>query len=72
MTTTMQAAVFQGKGKIGLREVPRPVPGVGQALIKVTLTTICGTDIHILTGEYPVKEGLIVGRDGVMKVAIRP
>jgi alcohol dehydrogenase len=65
MTTTMQAAVFQGKGKIGLREVPRPVPGVGQALIKVTLTTICGTDIHILTGEYPVKEGLIVGHEPV-------
>ena len=55
MTTTMQAAVFQGKGKIGLREVPRPAPGVGQALIKVTLTTICGTDVHILKGEYPVK-----------------
>jgi len=61
--TTMQAAVFQGKGKIGLREVPRPVPGVGQALIKVTLTTICGTDVHILKGEYPVKEGLIVGHE---------
>jgi alcohol dehydrogenase len=65
MTTTMQAAVFQGKGKIALREVPRPVPGVGQALIKVTLTTICGTDVHILKGEYPVKEGLIVGHEPV-------
>ncbi|HVV50245.1 MAG TPA: zinc-binding dehydrogenase [Polyangia bacterium] len=61
----MRAAVFQGKGKIGLREVPRPVPGVGQALIKVTLTTICGTDVHILKGEYPVREGLIVGHEPV-------
>ena len=65
MATTMRAAVFQGKGKIALREVPRPVPGVGQALIKVTLTTICGTDVHILKGEYPVKEGLIVGHEPV-------
>jgi alcohol dehydrogenase len=63
--TTMQAAVFQGKGKIGLREVPRPVPGVAQALIKVTLTTICGSDVHILKGEYAVKEGLIVGHEPV-------
>jgi threonine dehydrogenase-like Zn-dependent dehydrogenase len=65
MSTTMRAAVFQGKGKIGLREVPRPVPGVGEALIRVTLTTICGTDVHILKGEYPVKEGLTVGHEPV-------
>ncbi len=65
MSATMRAAVFQGKGKIGLREVPRPAPGVGQALIKVTLTTICGTDVHILKGEYPVREGLVVGHEPV-------
>jgi threonine dehydrogenase-like Zn-dependent dehydrogenase len=41
------------------------VPGVGEALIRVTLTTICGTDVHILKGEYPVKEGLIVGHEPV-------
>jgi threonine dehydrogenase-like Zn-dependent dehydrogenase len=45
--------------------VPRPEPGVGDALIKVTLTTICGTDVHILKGEYPVREGLIVGHEPV-------
>src|SRR6187455_444054 len=65
MSTTMRAAVFQGKGKIGLREVPRPVPGVGEALIRVTLTTICGTDVHILKGEYPVRPGLVVGHEPV-------
>jgi alcohol dehydrogenase len=63
--TTMRAAVFLGKGKIGLREVPRPEPGVGQALARVTLTTICGTDVHILKGEYPVREGLVVGHEPV-------
>ena len=65
MSTTMRAAVFEGKGKITIREVPRPVPGVGEALVKVTLTTICGTDVHILKGEYPVKQGLIIGHEPV-------
>jgi threonine dehydrogenase-like Zn-dependent dehydrogenase len=62
---SMQAAVFLGKGKIAIREMPRPEPGVGQAVIRVTLTTICGTDVHILKGEYPVRQGLVVGHEPV-------
>jgi threonine dehydrogenase-like Zn-dependent dehydrogenase len=62
---TMRAAVFEKQGSIKLREVPRPRPGVGEALIRVTLTTICGTDVHILRGEYPVRAGLIVGHEPV-------
>jgi threonine dehydrogenase-like Zn-dependent dehydrogenase len=62
---TMRAAVFQGKGKISLREVPRPEAGIGEALVKITLTTICGTDIHILKGEYPIRAGLVVGHEPV-------
>lgn len=62
---TMRAAVFQGKGKIAIREVPRPEPGPGDALIKISVTTICGTDIHILKAEYPVKEGLTIGHEPV-------
>lgn len=61
----MKAAVFVERGAIRLREVPRPEAGVGQALVKVTLTTICGTDVHILKGEYPVKPGLVVGHEPV-------
>lgn len=61
----MRAAVFAAAGKIELREVARPVPGPGEALVKVTLTTICGTDVHILKGEYPVRPGLIVGHEPV-------
>jgi alcohol dehydrogenase len=61
----MRAAVFEKQGSIKLREVPKPRPGVGEALIRVTLTTICGTDVHILRGEYPVKSGLIVGHEPV-------
>ena len=61
----MRAAVFVERGAIRLREVPRPEAGIGQALVKITLTTICGTDVHILKGEYPVKAGLIVGHEPV-------
>ena len=64
----MRAAVFLGKDKIELREVERPVPGVGEALVRVTLTTICGTDVHILKGEYPVREGLTIGHEPVGRV----
>jgi threonine dehydrogenase-like Zn-dependent dehydrogenase len=62
---TMRAAVFEREGKISIREVPKPEPGIGEAVIRVTLTTICGTDVHILLGEYPVKPGLIVGHEPV-------
>jgi threonine dehydrogenase-like Zn-dependent dehydrogenase len=34
-------------------------------VIRVTLTTICGTDLHIVRGEYPVKPGLIIGHEPV-------
>jgi 2-desacetyl-2-hydroxyethyl bacteriochlorophyllide A dehydrogenase len=61
----MRAAVFHGPGDIRVDQVPRPRPGPGQALIRVTLTTICGTDVHILKGEYPVQPGLIVGHEPV-------
>lgn len=62
---TMKAAVFIKPGKIALEEKPIPKVGPGDALIKVTTTTICGTDVHILKGEYPVAPGRIVGHEPV-------
>jgi len=61
----MKATVFHGKNDIRVEEVERPRAGAGQAVIRVTLTTICGTDLHILRGEYPVKPGLIIGHEPV-------
>ncbi|HEU5240057.1 MAG TPA: alcohol dehydrogenase catalytic domain-containing protein, partial [Pyrinomonadaceae bacterium] len=61
----MKATVFHGKNEIRVDEVERPRAGVGEAVIRVTLTTICGTDLHILRGEYPVREGLIIGHEPV-------
>lgn len=61
----MKANVFRGKNDIRVEEVERPRAGVGEAVISVTLTTICGTDLHIVRGEYPVKPGLIIGHEPV-------
>jgi alcohol dehydrogenase len=63
--STMRAAVFVAPGRLEVRDVPRPVAGPGDAIIRVTLTTICGTDVHILKGEYPVRPGLVIGHEPV-------
>jgi alcohol dehydrogenase len=62
---TMRANVFHGVNDIRVEEVPRPRAGFGEVVIKITLTTICGTDLHILRGEYPVKPGLVIGHEPV-------
>ena len=62
---TMRATVFRGVNDIRIEEVPRPHPGPGEAVIRITLTTICGTDLHIVRGEYPVKPGLVIGHEPV-------
>ncbi len=62
---TMQATVFHAPQDIRVEEVSRPRPGPGEALIRITLTTICGTDIHIVKGEYPVRPGLVIGHEPV-------
>ncbi|HZO86813.1 MAG TPA: alcohol dehydrogenase catalytic domain-containing protein [Chthonomonadaceae bacterium] len=62
---TMRANVFRGVNDIGIEEVKKPHPSVGEAVIRITLTTICGTDLHIVRGEYPVKPGLVIGHEPV-------
>jgi alcohol dehydrogenase len=61
----MKAAVFVERGRIVLQEKPIPDIGPLDALMRVTTTTICGTDVHILKGEYPVRPGLIIGHEPV-------
>jgi alcohol dehydrogenase len=61
----MKAAVFVEPGRIVLDEKPVPDVGPLDALIRITTTTICGTDVHILKGEYPVRKGLTVGHEPV-------
>ncbi len=52
---SMKANVFRSVDRFGLEEVERPHAGPGDAVVRVTTTTICGTDLHIVRGEYPVK-----------------
>ena len=65
----MLANVFRGVDRFGIEEVGRPHAGVGEAVIRVTLTTICGTDLHIVRGEYLVEPGLIIGHEPVGVIA---
>ncbi|MBO9355490.1 zinc-binding dehydrogenase [Bordetella petrii] len=65
MTAMMKAAIFVQPGRIELADKPIPDVGPNDALLRITTTTICGTDIHILKGEYPVEAGLTVGHEPV-------
>src|SRR5580693_6422607 len=55
----------RGVRRIVLEEKPIPDIGPLDALMRVTTTTICGTDVHILKGEYPVRPGLVIGHEAV-------
>lgn len=65
MAAMMKAAVFVEQGRIELDDKPVPAVGPNDALIRITTTTICGTDVHILKGEYPVAKGLTIGHEPV-------
>ena len=61
----MKAAIFAEPGRIVLEDKRVPDVGPLDALIRITTTTICGTDVHILKGEYPVARGLTIGHEPV-------
>lgn len=65
MAQKMKAAIFVEPNRIVLDEKPVPEIGPLDALIRITTTTICGTDIHILKGEYPVAKSLTIGHEPV-------
>jgi alcohol dehydrogenase len=65
MPGRMKAAVFVAPNRIVLDEKPIPDVGPLDALVRITTTTICGTDVHILKGEYPVARGLTIGHEPV-------
>jgi alcohol dehydrogenase len=65
MPETMKAAVFEGHEQIVIEERELPLCGPTDAIVKIALTTICGTDIHIWRGEYPVEQGRIVGHEPI-------
>ncbi len=63
----MKALVYLGPGKKALEDRPKPtLLGPTDAIVKITKTTICGTDLHILKGDVPTcTPGRILGHEGV-------
>ena len=76
MNKTMKAAVVHEFGKpLVIEEVPIPVPGNGQILVKVEACGVCHTDLHAANGDWPVKPNppFIPGHEGVgYVVAVGP
>lgn len=64
---TMQALVYHGPNLLALEEKPKPtIIDATDAIVRITTTTICGTDLHILKGDVPaVADGRILGHEGV-------
>ena len=65
--TNMKALVFHGANNIALEDKPKPIIlKETDAIVRITTTTICGTDLHILRGDVPtIKDGRILGHEGV-------
>jgi alcohol dehydrogenase len=64
---TMRALVYHGPGRKAWEEKPRPtLQKPGDAIVRVSTTTICGTDLHILKGDVPtVTDGRVLGHEAV-------
>lgn len=67
MKSTMKGLVYEGPGKIVLKELPVPtIQKPTDAVVKIVKTTICGTDLGILHGKTPsCKPGTTLGHEGV-------
>ncbi len=63
----MKAYIYNGPGKSGIEERPMPtIAAATDAIVRITKTTICGTDLHILKGDVPSCEpGRVLGHEGV-------
>ena len=63
----MKALVYHGPGKKNLEDVPKPaLRDATDAVVRITKTTICGTDLHILKGDVStVSVGRILGHEGI-------
>jgi alcohol dehydrogenase len=66
-STTMKALVYHGPGERAWEDKPRPaIQDPSDAIVRITTSTICGTDLHILKGDLPaVTDGRILGHEGI-------
>src|SRR5471030_393006 len=63
----MNALVYHGPGKRAWEDKPKPfIKTPTDAIVTITTSTICGTDLHILKGDVPtITDGRILGHEGV-------
>ena len=63
----MKALVYHGPAQRAWEDKPRPIiQDAGDAIVRITTSTICGTDLHILKGDLPaVIDGRILGHEGI-------
>lgn len=63
----MKALVYQGSNRIQLEEKPKPkIENPTDCIVRITTTTICGTDLHIWKGDVPtVEKGRTLGHEGI-------
>jgi len=66
-SATMKALVYHGPGKRAWEDKARPaLQDPSDAIVRITTSTICGTDLHILKGDLPaVTDGRILGHEGI-------
>jgi threonine dehydrogenase-like Zn-dependent dehydrogenase len=62
----MRAVVFEGDGRVGVRDVADPkIVDPGDAIVRVRLAAICGSDLHFLHGKAPLEGGDVIGHEAV-------
>jgi L-iditol 2-dehydrogenase len=59
----MKALVFDGPGDVRLKEVPKPEISDEEVLIRTEFAAVCGTDAHMLTGDFPARRGIVMGHE---------
>jgi 2-desacetyl-2-hydroxyethyl bacteriochlorophyllide A dehydrogenase len=59
----MRAAVAHGLGTLDIEVVPDPAPGPGQVVIEVESCGVCGTDVHVVDGDYPIRYPVVPGHE---------
>ncbi len=60
----MQAVVYKGPFKVAVEDVPEPaIEAPNDAIVRITTTNICGSDLHMYEGRTNVEEGKILGHE---------
>ena len=63
MTATMRAGVFTAPGKVAVADVPRPQPGPGEVRLRIDACGICGSDLHVVHGDFMPADGHVLGHE---------